>query len=262
MTRIVKPFVIIALLLAPLIAAHAREISIVAPDLLPSFGGDFMGVEAQIISETLAACGNSAKFTLAPYARHWAEYKAGGYDAVASVPETNDLAGAPSIPYYHYLNGATVLAAGGTTINSARDLQGKRIVTFVGATKALPGLAKVIPGLREYREYADQLAHSNLLFSRRVDVVLSDGLIMAAYNQKLRDRVAAGGTLSFDPNQDVVFTPIFPIYPAIMIFRKNTDRDDFNRCFSLLQKSGRVGAIKRAAMEPFRAWLGPQYPED
>lgn len=239
--------------------ASAAEISIVAGDLPPMVSADGMGHEATIVREALGLCGHSATIDAVPFTRNWAEFKAGRYDAVMTVPVGMDLGGVASVPYVRYRNGASVLKESGLSVTGLGDLAGRRVVAFAGARGILPGLAEAIPGFAEYREFADQLFHSNALFAGRVDAVLGDGLIFAEYNRRLVEKVDGGVGQPFDPRKPVTFTAIFPPTPYTMVFRDVGLRDDFDRCFGRLRDEGGVDAIMKAAVAPYRATVGDQY---
>lgn len=240
----------------------AKDVNILASDLPPMMAKDGKGREAAIIGETLAACGHKAVFTVVPFSRNWADYKndsAGTFDAVTPVPPGMSLPGVPSVVHIRFQNGASVLKSSGLAIQGVGDLGGQRIITFAGGKDILPGLKEAIGGFADFQEKADQLIHSSLLFAKRVDVVLGDGLIFAEYNRQLQDKVKAGDKLNVDPGQDVIFTAIFPPSPYTVVFRDPALRDDFNRCFDALTRKGRIDAINKDAVEPYRATVGTQY---
>ena len=239
--------------------ASSREILIVAANLPPMISQTAEGHEASIIRETLAACGHTVKFKVVPFVRHWTEFKGGSYDAVTTVPPEMALGGVHSSVYIRYQNGVSVLRARNLPIKNLADLKGSSAIAFKGARDILPGLSQAIPSLSRYDENTDQLIHSNLLFGKRVDVVIGDGLIFAEYNRQLQHDEKSGKTLSFDPHQAVVFTAIFPPTPYTMVFKDTALRDDFNRCFGQLSQSGRIDAVLKAAIVPYRATIGTQY---
>lgn len=254
---------IIGLVSAALPAA-ARPVTILAPELPPMMTADGTGREASIITETLAACGHEAHFKVVPFGRHWNDYRdgvqAGGHvDAVTTVPAGMEMPGSRSVPYIFYQNGASVLKSSGLTVRSLADLAGKRVITFSGAPDVLPGLRAAIPSFGDFRERADQMVHSNLLFAGRVDAVLADGLIFAEYNRQLQEKAKSAGGLPFDPAQPVQFTAIFPPTSYSMVFRDESLRTDFDRCFAELKAKGRVDAIDREWVARYAATVGDRY---
>ena len=261
MYKIPATVTLLGALLLSCMQVQARDVRVLAPELPPMMDSSGKGREATLIQETLGACGHSVTFRVVPFTRHWADYKGdtSRSDAVATVPAGMDMPGFASTEYIQYQNGASVLKSAGLAVSKLEDLKGKRVVTFAGGKDILPGVKEALPGFVDFREVADQLIHSNTLFAKRVDAVLGDGLIFAEYNRILQNKAKAGEKLPFDPAQDVVFTAIFPPSTYHMVFRDEVLRDDFNRCFETLKKSGRIDAINRAVVEPFRATVGTQY---
>ncbi len=255
-----------AFVLVPVLAllvpapASARPVTVLAPELPPMMSADGIGREASIIGETLAACGHQVRFKVVPFGRHWNEFRNGAaVDAVATVPAGMAMPGARSVPYILYRNGASVLKSSGLAVRSLADLAGKRLITFAGAPDVLPGLRAAIPSFEDFRERADQMVHSNLLFAGRVDAVLADGLIFAEYNRQLQEKARVAGGLPFDPSQPVAFTAIFPPTPYAMVFRDESLRDGFDRCFAGLKAQGRIDAIDRAAVARYAETVGDRY---
>lgn len=265
-------FAVVVGLLSAALPAAARPVTILAPELPPMITADGTGREASIIRETLAACGHEAHFKVVPFGRHWNDFRdtaqvgaqvgaqAGAQvDAVTTVPAGMEMPGSRSVPYILYQNGASVLKSSGLTVQSLADLAGKRVITFSGAPDVLPGLRAAIPSFGDFRERADQMVHSNLLFARRVDAVLADGLIFAEYNRQLREKAKSAGGLPFDPAQPVQFTAIFPPTPYSMVFRDATLRADFDRCFAELKAKGRIDAIDREWVARYADTVGDRY---
>ena len=253
----VRSLALYALLALPL--AQARDVTILAPNLPPMVHPGGTGHEADIIRETLAACGHVVSFTVQPFVRHWTQFREGRHDAVTTVPPSMDLGGFHSVTYIRYQNGISVLRGSSLPLRTLADLQGKSVIAFKGAKDILPGLKEAIPSFSRYDENTEQLIHSNLLFAKRADAVIADGLIFAEHNRQLRTSASAGKKLPFDPSQGVVFSAVFPATPYTMVFRTAALRDDFNRCFAKLQGAGRIDAILRAAVAPYRETVGTQY---
>lgn len=269
-TRLAAGAAAFAALVAMALPAAARPVTVLAPELPPMMTADGTGREASIITETLAACGHEVRFKVVPFGRHWNEYRdnaqapgqgqgGGQVDAVSTVPAGMEMPGSRSVPYILYQNGASVLAGSGLTVRSLADLAGKRVITFSGAAEVLPGLRAAIPSFGDFRERADQMVHSNLLFAGRVDAVLADGLIFAEYNRQLQEKAKSAGGVPFDPAQPVQFTAIFPPTAYSMVFRDESLRADFDRCFAELKAKGRVDAIDRDWVARYAATVGDRY---
>ncbi|MBI1206480.1 MAG: ABC transporter substrate-binding protein [Azospirillum sp.] len=241
-------------------AASAKTLVIAAPDLPPMIDRAGDGREATIVRETLAACGHDVGFHVVPFSRHWQIYRYDpAIDAVTTVPTDLALPGYPSGVYIQYQNGASTLQASRLKISTLGDLTGRAVASFPSAKAILPGLEAAAPRFASYQEFADQLTHSKLLFARRIDAVLADGLIFAEYGRQLILRADHGEVLPFDPHQPERFTAIFPPTPYVMAFRDQGLRDDFDRCFATLSRSGRIDAINRAVVSRYRDTVGDQY---
>lgn len=256
----------------------AEPLRIAAPALPPMVVLEGTGHEQKILTETLGRCGFEPRFVLFPFGKHWQAYAApdqdrGGvagqaagtaaddarFDAVSTVPPDLSLPGARSADYIWYQNGVTVLDTSGFRPVSLADLAGRRVIAFADARKILPGLEAVIPTFASYTEKADQMVHSSLLFAGRVDVVLSDGLMISEFNRRLRERVGGGEQLAFDPSRRVHFHALFPPSPYHMVFRNSTQQQVFDRCLSEMVLSGRHDALMREAVSPYRSTVGDQY---
>ena len=135
-------------------------------------------------------------------------------------------------------------------------LSGQSVIAFMGASDIIPGLKDAVPAFKSYKEIADQIGQSRMIFGQRVDAVIGDGMIFAEYNRQLRDQ--AGG-LMFDPNQDVTFQATFAPSDYGMYFRSEALTADFNRCHAEAVADGSLAAINRAWADRYRDTLGDQY---
>lgn len=235
--------------------AQAAEIEIAAPILPPHVTEAGEGREVSVIRESLEACGHTARFETFPFGTHWKRYrKQDGFDAVTTAPARMDLPGATSDSYIEYQNGVSFLEKRDLSIDSVADLEGLDIVTFQDGLSIL-GLEDQREAFGKVREIADQEVHSRVLFGERVDVVLSDGLIFAAFNEKLRTE----RNVAFDIGQPVRFKAVVPPVAYRMAFRDPEIRNDFNRCFAELRDTGRIEAINKDYIARYRDVVGDQY---
>lgn len=247
--------VTVAAVLAGVHTAGAETVTIAAPTLPPHVTAEGKGREAQIIRETLEACDHEVRFETAAFGSHWTRYREKErLDAVTTVPEGKELPGQMSQPYVRYQNGVSVLESADLDVDELADLEGRDIVTFQDGIEIL-GLSDKREMFGRVHEVADQEVHSRLLFAGRVDAVLSDGLIFAAFNRRLRETK----DVNFDPNQDVRFTAVVPPTAYRMAFRDAGLRDDFDRCFQKLKAEGRIEAINTEHISRFRDTVGKQY---
>lgn len=212
------------------------------------------GRDADILRAVIADCmGERMRLAVAPFTRHWTEYVDKQRDAVNTVPAGLKLPGHRSAGYITYQNGAAVLASA-KPVATLADLAGRSAVTFADGTDIL--------GLKDVRfsrlvEQADQEIHANLLFTRRVDVVLADGMIVAEYNRRLRDRKSAQPQI--DAEQAVNFTAIFPPTVYHMMFREQALQQRFDQCFARQEAEGRIAAINHRYGDRYRDTIGRNY---
>ncbi|WP_368184831.1 substrate-binding periplasmic protein [Aestuariibius sp. HNIBRBA575] len=236
--------------------AYADSIEIIGPDLPPMIMPDGSGREAEIIRTTLEHCGHDVTFTIQPFTRHWSSFDAGQGDAVTTVPVGMPTAGTESDSYIAYQNGVSFLADRAAPIEDLNGLHGMNVVTFRGAESILPGLADHIAEFGDYREITDQIVHSRLLFSGRIDAVIGDGMIFAEYNRHLAESADDHG---FNPSQATVFNATFAPSNYAMAFRNPAHTADFNRCFAELTADGTIQAINVKWVEQYRDTLGQEY---
>lgn len=261
-------FLVLAFLAQFTARCVADTLRITVPLLPPMAVPDGTGHEQKIMAETLARCGHLVNFILYPFGTHWRIYAddlkgegngALSLDAVSTIPPGLTLPGEPSRDYIQYQNGVSVLENSGPVPLSLADLSGRKVVAFADARVILPGLEQAIPSFSGYVEKADQMAHATLLFGLRVDAILSDGLIAAEYNRKLRSRANAGERFAFDSTQNVRFHALFPPSPYHMVFRKRVHRDEFDRCLADMITTGRIAALMGEAVSTYREFVGDQY---
>jgi len=236
--------------------ASADEITILAGDLPPMFNEDGSGREAEVISTVMERCGHTVTFEIQPFTRHWKTYSNGTADAVATVPVGMPLGGTQSDVYVQYQNGVSFLSEAGESYGDLAALAGHSVIAFMGASDILPGLKDAVPSFKSYKEIADQIGQSRMIFGKRVDAVVGDGMIFAEYNRQLREQ---SGDLMFDPNQSVTFQAIFAPSDYAMNFRDAALAEDFNRCYAEAMADGSIDAINKAWAERYRDTLGTQY---
>jgi len=230
------------------------EVSVSVGLLPPHMDEAGEGRDADILRAVMQDCmGEQLRLIVAPFTRHWTEYVDKKRDAVNTVPASLALPGFRSVPYIVYQNGATVLASA-KPVNTRSDLNGRSAVTFADGTEIL--------GLKDLHfsrlvEQSDQEIHSNLLFAKRIDVILADGMIVAEYNRRLRERKAAAAPI--DASQPVRFTAVFPPVEYHLVFREEVMQKRFDRCFAKQTAEGRIEAINHKYGDRYRDALGRNY---
>ncbi|MFW8635468.1 substrate-binding periplasmic protein [Cribrihabitans pelagius] len=236
--------------------AFAAEVEVLVGDLPPMVNKDGSGREAEIISATLEQCGHSAKFTIQPFTRHWQSFEGGAGDAVATVPVGMPMAGEQTAPYVSYQNGVSFLRASGAEVGALEDLKGMKIVAFEGASNIIPGLSGQTGNFKSYREMADQETQSKLLYGKRVDGILGDGMLFAEFARQLQE---AGSAAGVDAGQPIEFRAIFEPTPYGMSFRDPAMAADFDRCFSELESNGTIAEINTRWTDKYRGALADNY---
>jgi polar amino acid transport system substrate-binding protein len=232
-------------------AATAAEIEVMAGDLPPMVQKDGTGREAEIISAVLGHCGHTAKFTVQPFTRHWQSFEKGSGDAVATVP-----VGMQTQSYISYQNGVSYLTSSDHEASALSDLEGWNIVAFEGASNIIPGLGGGTSAFKSYREMADQKTQSKLLYGKRVDGILGDGMLFAEFARQLREGGASSGV---DASQSIEFRAIFDPSPYAMSFRDPALAADFDRCFAELDAAGTIAEINTKWTDKYRDALEGNY---
>jgi ABC-type amino acid transport substrate-binding protein len=237
-------------------SAMAAEITVMAGDLPPMINQDGTGREAEIISTVLGHCGHTTTFVVQPFTRHWQSFENGSGDAVATVPVGMPTAGTQTQAYINYQNGVSFLTSSEQQADDLADLEGWNIVAFEGASNIIPGLGDVTSTFKSYREMADQKTQSKLLYGKRVNGILGDGMLFAEFSRQLQE---AGASSGVDASQPIEFRAIFDPSPYAMSFRDPALAAEFDRCFAELEADGSIQEINTRWTEKYRAALEDNY---
>lgn len=236
--------------------AMAAEITVMAGDLPPMVNSDGTGREAEIISAVLGHCGHTAVFVVQPFTRHWQSFESGSGDAVSTVPIGMPTGGTQTNSYISYQNGVSFLTSSNHEATELSDLNGWNIVAFEGASNIIPGLAGATSAFKSYREMADQKTQSKLLYGKRVDGILGDGMLFAEFSKQLQQ---AGASAGVDASQSIEFRAIFDPSPYAMSFRDPAMAAEFDRCFSELDQAGTIAEINTKWTDQYRETLKDNY---
>lgn len=228
---------------------------IVAPLLPPNMRDDRTGREAEIIRAALEkgeARALRIRFVVQPFARHWFSYQNDPrFGAVTTVPDTLQLSGYRSKHYVMYRNGIGAMAESG--LRDLAQLEGKRVVTFPGASQFIGDLAK-LP--RDYFgllvERPDQAEHSEMLLSGQVDAVIADAMIFQHYN---REQLGPGASLP-------TFTDAFKPTCYAMVFRNADFRDAFDRGLTEMIRGNLLRPIDERYVQSLGLGADIHYVED
>jgi len=185
-----------------------------------------------------------------PYFRHLKLFTQNNrFDAVISVPASYQLEETKTVAHVYYHNGAIVRANDSKSITKKEDLRGKHVVAFKGAKNLLLGLKELIPTMASYMETTEQFNHNKMLMKKRIDVVLSDGLIFMAHHKRLFP----------DQLDSVIFKPLFKAIPFHVAFRDSRLTTKFNECFKKLQNKGTIREINKRFINHYKTTLGNSY---
>lgn len=249
--------VLMTLLSLVSLSLGASELTILSPDLPSQSEPGGVGRDSEIVATVLEQCGYQPQFQVLPFGRHLRSFSdLPTVDAVTTVSDDQSLPGYASLAYVWYQNGASMLESSESKPYSVGQLRGLRVVAFANAAEIL-GIEHLIGTFSEYQELANQRLHSSMLYFRRVDVVLSDGLIFSEINKRLAEDPKFASR--FDMREPILFTPLFDPEPYHMVFRDKNVRDNFDRCFRKLEGQGVIRSINVKYVDKYRDVVGYGY---
>lgn len=215
--------------------SHAKDLTLVAGLSLPPYiiQESNSGMEFEIIKEALTAKGHTVKLKYVPFVRIAVDYK--NYDGAITINESSGIDGNYSDVVITYKNYAISLKEKGISVNSVKDLTDKKVVAFQNATKYLgPEFAAIAKANPNYTEQGQQALQVKILYSGRVDLIVSDINIFKYYRQQVKD---------IDTSADVTLHEIFQGVDYKALFNDPTVRDDFNAGLKMLRASGKYDEI-------------------
>ncbi len=204
------------------------------------------GLEVEVIREALALAGHTAKFVYLPNLRLPVAYAQDVVDCVAvnsayDVQSDSGRKGFHSATTVLYQNFAITTEACRCDIRSVNDLASRKVLGFNNAKKYLgPEYAAIVGKNKLYSELSDQSLQVRMLYTGRVQVVVSDKLIFLWWRSKM---IKMFPEESNGLSQPLVFYPIFPSAPRQVTFSDSADRDAFNAGLAQLKKSGRYQVL-------------------
>ncbi len=248
MRKILRVITIASLFVCLLFSlSFAREIRVGIGFALPPYvmRQEGRGLEVDIVREAFAKVGHTVKFLYLPNLRIPVEFAQGNVDCiVANV--AYDLEKDSGRKEYHsqptiaYQNFAITLEENALSIESIADLDGLKVLGFNNATKYLgPEFAVMALRNPDYSELADQSLQVGMLFSGRVQVVVSDKRVFLWWKKLKENSLAA----ELDLSLPLAFSPVFPPASRCVFFAAPGDRDAFDEGLDELRKSGRFDAV-------------------
>lgn len=213
--------------------AMAEEVRVGIGFSIPPYviKSDNSGLEVEVIRAALKARGHEAIFVYLPNLRLPLALERSEVDCVASNAAykiEKDVgrkvyASDVTVVFQNY---AIALEKKHLDIQSVADLTDKNVLAFNNAAKYLgTEFAAMAEANSRYWELADQSLQVRLLYSERVDVVVSDKRVFHYWRNKL---VESSLSDSINLDQPVIFNPIFPSAPRHVAFATSPLRDDFN----------------------------------
>lgn len=200
------------------------------------------GLELELLYQALAVKGHNASIHYLPLARTFHELKEGKLDGIINIKD-----GMVDKVFYsdvaiRYQNCAISLDDKDFTINSVKDLDGKKVVAFQRASILLgeefTQMAKTNPS---YQEQARQIQQVYMLMKHRADVVVMDKNIFKYY---LKQALIEGKLTEAEIKQVAICNRIFPPTEYKFAFLNEQIRDDFNLGLKQITEDGTLNALQ------------------
>lgn len=235
------PFAFVLIVISTL--CHAQEVRVGIGFAIPPYviQEKDAGVEVDVIREAFKAAGHEAVFVYLPNLRLPLAFAQGKVDCIASnaaydLAKDSKREVFPSDTTVVFQNFAVTIEDRKHSINSIQDLADKRVLGFNNARKYLGAeFAAMAQENTEYAELADQSLQVRMLYSGRVDTIITDKRIFLWWRGKL-----AGSPLSetLHLKRPVSFHPIFPSAPRHVAFAIDSLRDAFNDGLEKIRSNG------------------------
>ena len=207
------------------------------------------GLEVDLIRAAFRAVGLEARFVYLPNLRLPMALAEGEVDCLATSVgyDMAERTGRPvfySAPTVTFRNYAVTLTERALHINSIADLAGYVVLGFQDAANYLgPEFAAMAKGNDLYSELSDQSLQVRMLFSRRVDAVISERRVFLYWRNRLKGSPAGEAV---DLDRDVTFHPIFPAQNRQVVFVEESLCGEFDKGMAALRESGSFDRIVRA----------------
>nr|WP_241264733.1 transporter substrate-binding domain-containing protein [Marinobacter daepoensis] len=238
--------------------ASESRLLLLAPDIpgMSEPGGH--GRDVETVVATLGECGWEADFVYQPFGRHLRTYQdlpsAAG---VLTVPLSSVVDGYSTAAYVWYQNGAFYNASRVAPIETVEDLKGLKLVTFQDGIEILR-LTERKDEFELLLEISNQTIHTRMLLMGRVDVILSDGGVVAAVAERIRGERRNGEAWPLE-NDEFVFSPIFTPTPYKMVFRDPGMAKAFDACFDRIRARGGIAGINAKFIDRYQSVLKFRY---
>ncbi|WP_316896873.1 transporter substrate-binding domain-containing protein [Pseudodesulfovibrio indicus] len=199
------------------------------------------GLEVDVIREAFKAAGVSVEFSFLPNLRLPIAFAERDVDCLAlSVGyDLEKVAGRRvygSKPTIAFRNHVVSLASRHLRFDSLEDLKGLVVLGFQDACNYLgPEFADYARGNDLYSELSDQALQVRMLFSGRVDAVISERRVFLYWRDRLESTPVARAV---DLDQDVVMAPLFPEQARQVVFGTPSLCQRFDQGLAAIRASG------------------------
>lgn len=229
-------------------AAYARQIRVGIGFSLPPYviRETGKGLEVEVIRQAFGYMGHEVEFVYLPNLRLPVAFAQGKVDCVATNAAYDIGTDSGRKAYASGLtvvmrNSAITLPRAGIVLERVADLTPHSVLAFNNAPKYLgPEFTAMVMENRRYAELADQSLQVKMLYSGRVQVVVSDRYIFLWWRKILQNSTLAE---SLDLTPMPLFHDIFPPAPRCVFFSSSSLRDTFNLGLDQLRKRGEFDAL-------------------
>lgn len=219
-------------------AASAEPVTVVIGLNLPPYviEEDNSGFEYEIVERALALAGYEMQPVYVPYVRVPTEIERGGADAAMTINAGSGLDLCYSDSHVAYIDYAISLAERDIRIEEVSDLGAYSVRAFHNAKMYLgEDFAAAVADNPNYVETGNQLTQNAMLFTGRIDVVVSDINIFNWLNREL--------DTSIDRDKPVTLHDVFEPVVYSVGFRDAALCARFNEGLAELRSSGEYDAI-------------------
>lgn len=228
--------------------AQAKYITIAMGTIEPYFiAKDNSGIFTDLISAVFAKMPDHEpvfRFGLRNNVR-WNLYERGKVEAVANIFDSVEAPGCRTDKIFRFNDVAITRKDANISLKSWKDLAGKEIISFEGATGFFGEEYSSYLTKDKYHETSAQASQARLLITKRVDVSVGDLFI---FLNALKDPLNEGVKPS-----DFDYHPLFERIATRMAFRDETICPLFNKALAELQAEGGYEMIYRNYFKRFEA---------
>jgi polar amino acid transport system substrate-binding protein len=201
------------------------------------FENEARGLEYDIVMAAAQRSGLEPVAYYAPMERLYLMLSKGQIEVIATTNERSGGAIFYSDAYIRYQNVAVALRSRNLNIQRISDLVGYSVNAFQRARLLLgneyQAMAENNP---RYREEAFQIARNRMLYSGRVDVVVTDMRILRYFNREVYTQV--------DVTQPLALYPIFAVTDYKLGCRQQAHCERFNQGLAAIRESGEYTTIE------------------